>query len=172
MAICDSCDQEMTTAKECTFNAIRFPDGKWMLRSSEHFDEKSGRCHDCNVIHGRIHHYGCDVERCPMCGDQLISCDCLGESGEFAVSKLAHRTPQFLNCHVVLLTMRDKYRKNWAETSENLHALHGFIYGCFKLPDFMQGNEEIIRSESGIPDNAKRRQRCKVTYPNFRHMED
>jgi hypothetical protein len=67
--------------------------------------------------------------------------------------------------------MRDKYSKNWAESSENLHALHDFIYGCFKLPDFMQGNEDIIRMESGIPDNAKRRQRCKVTYPNFSHME-
>jgi hypothetical protein len=34
------------------------------------------RCHDCNVAWGGLHHYGCDMEECPLCGGQLISCDC------------------------------------------------------------------------------------------------
>jgi hypothetical protein len=33
-------------------------------------------CHDCEVEEGNIHHLGCDMERCPFCGGQLISCDC------------------------------------------------------------------------------------------------
>src|SRR5262249_14094682 len=39
-------------------------------------------CHDCGVAHGGYHHPGCDVEECPRCGRQLISCNC-HEAGAF-----------------------------------------------------------------------------------------
>lgn len=34
-------------------------------------------CHDCGAREGQLHDFGCDMERCPFCGHQLISCDCV-----------------------------------------------------------------------------------------------
>jgi hypothetical protein len=33
-------------------------------------------CRDCGVVKGQLHVPMCDVERCPGCGDQLITCSC------------------------------------------------------------------------------------------------
>jgi hypothetical protein len=34
------------------------------------------RCGDCGVQRGGYHHLGCDIQECPVCGRQMLSCDC------------------------------------------------------------------------------------------------
>ena len=37
-------------------------------------------CHDCGVIAGQYHVPGCDMEECPACGGQRITCPCSDEN--------------------------------------------------------------------------------------------
>ena len=40
------------------------------------FGIENNICHDCGGKNGEYHSNGCDEERCPCCGGQLISCAC------------------------------------------------------------------------------------------------
>ena len=73
---CQDCGQEMNEARSCTFRNIKI-DGEIYKRDTDYYDVND-RCHDCNIVNGNgnIHHFGCDIERCPKCGEQIISCDC------------------------------------------------------------------------------------------------
>jgi hypothetical protein len=76
MAKCQDCHQEMKTAETCRWTRIVI-DGKEYMRDNKYYDYGE-RCHDCGIVNndGAIHHFGCDIERCPKCKDQIISCDC------------------------------------------------------------------------------------------------
>lgn len=34
-------------------------------------------CPDCRVLKGEFHVPSCNFEECPVCGGQLLSCDCI-----------------------------------------------------------------------------------------------
>jgi hypothetical protein len=55
----------------------------------EDWDANKRPCHDCRVIKGEYHVVGCDVERCPRCTGQAISCDCLDEEDDESVPDAA-----------------------------------------------------------------------------------
>lgn len=83
MAVCDWCHQEMLEADDCTANrVIEYPDGV-TLPAIPYLPDDKRNCHDCNVTPGSYHHPGCDMEQCPRCQGQLISCGCLDEDEDF-----------------------------------------------------------------------------------------
>jgi hypothetical protein len=47
---------------------------QFLLEAEE--SDKQSHCHDCNVHFNGFHNFPCEVEICPRCGDQYISCGC------------------------------------------------------------------------------------------------
>ena len=45
---------------------------------------KLSQCHDCGAKPGEMHLDGCDTERCSVCGDQRLQCNCKGHDKTFA----------------------------------------------------------------------------------------
>ena len=80
MAICDACGQEMTDRVGCTVTSITYDDGVYqrfrVRRKRQRAIPGTPTCGDCGAPNGRFHHPGCDLENCPRCRQQPISCGC------------------------------------------------------------------------------------------------
>ena len=87
MACCEACGKEMLKAKGCAVHVYEIMDnGVWkkykripygdIKDNGETFALNGYRCPDCGAKPGGYHHPGCDMETCPRCGMQMLSCDC------------------------------------------------------------------------------------------------
>ena len=83
-AICRDCKGDMLKVNGCRESEILI--GKrWYGRITSYDDE---RCGDCGAKQGFYHHMGCDIERCPKCGGQLISCGCITKGSKIRFKKM------------------------------------------------------------------------------------
>ena len=78
MALCGLCSLEMTSTVSCVETPIMTDTGFYppIPYGKERSRRRSPRCGDCDTPKGGFHHRGCDIEACPRCRGQLISCRC------------------------------------------------------------------------------------------------
>jgi hypothetical protein len=93
MVECKFCHKEMLRANGCSNAPAVYSKGESFTpikygEESDDWGASKGRCHDCGAKKGHFHHPGCDVERCPKCRGQMISCGCLDEEAKKTGFKL------------------------------------------------------------------------------------
>ncbi len=78
-AKCKFCNQDMKPGTGCTLKEYTDMGPKVYARVPYNGE---GHCHDCAVATGQLHHPGCDMERCPKCNGQALSCGCTDKPEE------------------------------------------------------------------------------------------
>lgn len=78
MAKCSLCHQDMLITDGCSLKTLTLNGIKHLryIVGEKDYLQEGNRCGDCGAKYGSFHHLGCDIEQCPVCNNQLISCDC------------------------------------------------------------------------------------------------
>ena len=118
-------------------------------------------CHDCGISEGEIHGYGCDMERCPFCGGQLISCNCRYGILELFDDKKYGKDTHFLPPKVYSGGLSTKQRNRWMKILDEKGRVPYILYPnicgrCGELwPEFFKVEDEeweyyIEKEERGL----------------------
>jgi len=77
MIKCNICQKKMAKNSSC-LQYVFIKQGnkiRWFERDTTNHNIDVP-CGDCNAKAGEYHHFGCDLEYCPACGEQIAFCDC------------------------------------------------------------------------------------------------
>ena len=66
----------MQTGEVTLLDIVGHVDTRIAYGHETRWEPSDGKCHDCGVEKGEYHDPGCDMEECPVCGRQWISCGC------------------------------------------------------------------------------------------------
>lgn len=119
--------------------------------------EEGRSCHDCACLPGNFHHPGCDMEECPRCGGQAISCDCLNGY----VNEEAGRKAKRRDCLAALLEEMSGSRsyseipKRPQTLDEIKSALQGVIEGVIRSGDHYKDLEEAVNLDTSLNPNRR-----------------
>jgi hypothetical protein len=133
-------------------------------------------CHDCGAEEGDFHVPRCDMERCPFCKGQLITCDCRYEKlGLYDSSKYGIETSH-LPPNIYEEGLASEQQEKWSDILEEKGLVPyircgGYICAlCGSRDDafFMVPDEEW---EQQIPKELQEEIICKSCYENIDSIE-
>jgi len=76
MALCESCGKDMADTDTVSCDKGQLEIGPELYDPIPLPITQAGRCPDCGIAPGGVHHTNCQHEVCPKCHGQLISCSC------------------------------------------------------------------------------------------------
>ena len=133
------------------------------------------KCGDCGVAEGELHQRGCDMERCPFCGHQLIGCDCCYEQLGL-VDMEQYPETDGLPHKIFNEGLNEEDGARWEKILENKGRVPWISYPnfcrmCGELwpKMFMVPNEEW---EEYIPINERRYMLCRRCYDEIKRKID
>ena len=111
--------------KGCAFLLVIFPTSeKSWTRDKGNLDNSDGdfvgpHCRACNTTYGKIHHVNCDDEKCPKCGEQILTCNCNGKYGHVFLDDKWSKNYEHLNFYGRLVLSKETSTVKKNDSNQN-----------------------------------------------------